>query len=233
MKVYLFYPHEWKGEKALIKAIIFDFDGLIIDTETPWFEAYKETLGYYNVDLPLEHYVKSVGSDNTVLYEFFKQQLGESCNIEEIDTKAESIYKEKMKTPQAREGVKDYLQEANDLGYKIAIASSSTREWVTHYLDELGVLNYFNTIITQDDVEKVKPAPDLYLKAVDALNITSNEALAFEDSLNGLQAALAAGLKCVIVPNPVTESLPFENYDLRLHSMAEKSLSDVIKFIEQ
>jgi putative hydrolase of the HAD superfamily len=233
MKVYLFYPHEWKGEKALIKAIIFDFDGLIIDTETPWFEAYKETLGYYNVDLPLEHYVKSVGSDNTVLYEFFKQQLGESCNIEEIDTKAESIYKEKMKTPQAREGVKDYLQEANDLGYKIAIASSSTREWVTHYLDELGVLNYFNTIITQDDVEKVKPAPDLYLKAVDALNISSNEALAFEDSLNGLQAALAAGLKCVIVPNPVTKSLPFENYDLRLQSMAEKSLSDVIKLIEQ
>jgi putative hydrolase of the HAD superfamily len=233
MKVYLFYPHEWKGEKALIKAIIFDFDGLIIDTETPWFEAYKETLGYYNVDLPLEHYVKSVGSDNTVLYEFFKQQLGESCNIEEIDAKAESIYKEKMKTPQAREGVKDYLQEANDLGYKIAIASSSTREWVTHYLDELGVLNYFNTIITQDDVEKVKPAPDLYLKAVDALNISSNEALAFEDSLNGLQAALAAGLKCVIVPNPVTKSLPFENYDLRLQSMAEKSLSDVIKLIEQ
>lgn len=217
----------------MIKAIIFDFDGLIIDTETPWFEAYKETLGYYNVDLPLEHYVKSVGSDNTVLYEFFKQQLGESCNIEEIDTKAESIYKEKMKTPQAREGVKDYLQEANDLGYKIAIASSSTREWVTHYLDELGVLNYFNTIITQDDVEKVKPAPDLYLKAVDALNISSNEALAFEDSLNGLQAALAAGLKCVIVPNPVTKSLPFENYDLRLQSMAEKSLSDVIKLIEQ
>ncbi|MEK4384065.1 HAD family hydrolase [Aeribacillus sp. FSL K6-2848] len=216
-----------------MKAIIFDFDGLIIDTETPWFEAYKETLGYYNVDLPLEHYVKSVGSDNTVLYEFFKQQLGESCNIEEIDTKAESIYKEKMKTPQAREGVKDYLQEANDLGYKIAIASSSTREWVTHYLDELGVLNYFNTIITQDDVEKVKPAPDLYLKAVDALNISSNEALAFEDSLNGLQAALAAGLKCVIVPNPVTKSLPFENYDLRLQSMAEKSLSDVIKLIEQ
>ncbi|MED0702677.1 MULTISPECIES: HAD family hydrolase [Aeribacillus] len=233
MKVYLFYLHEWKGEKALIKAIIFDFDGLIIDTETPWFEAYKETLGYYNVDLPLEHYVKSVGSDNTVLYEFFKQQLGESCNIEEIDAKAESIYKEKMKAPQAREGVKDYLQEANDLGYKIAIASSSTREWVTHYLDELGVLNYFNTIITQDDVEKVKPAPDLYLKAVDALNISSNEALAFEDSLNGLQAALAAGLKCVIVPNPVTESLPFENYDLRLQSMAEKSLSDVIKLIEQ
>lgn len=183
--------------------------------------------------MPLEHYVKSVGSDNTVLYEFFKQQLGESCNIEEIDTKAESIYKEKMKTPQAREGVKDYLQEANDLGYKIAIASSSTREWVTHYLDELGVLNYFNTIITQDDVEKVKPAPDLYLKAVDALNISSNEALAFEDSLNGLQAALAAGLKCVIVPNPVTKSLPFENYDLRLQSMAEKSLSDVIKLIEQ
>jgi putative hydrolase of the HAD superfamily len=217
----------------LIKAIIFDFDGLIIDTETPWFEAYKETMGFYNVDLPLEHYVKCIGADNTVLYEFFKQQLGESCNIQEIEAKAKSIYKVKMKTPRAREGVKDYLQEAKNLGYKIAIASSSTREWVTHYLDELGLLNYFEVIITRDDVDKVKPAPDLYLKAVDALNISSSEALAFEDSLNGLQSALAAGLKCVIVPNPVTESLAFDKYDLRLKSMTEKSLIDVIKLIEQ
>lgn len=221
-----------RGEK-LIKAIIFDFDGLIVDTETAWFEAYKETMSLYKVDLPLERFVECVGSDNTALYEFFKQQLGESCNIEEIEAKAKSLYKIKMKTPQAREGVKDYLEEAKKLGYKIAIASSSTKEWVTHYLNELGLLHYFEVIITRDDVDKVKPAPDLYLKAVDALNINPNEALAFEDSLNGLQAALAAGLKCVIVPNPVTESLAFEKYDLRLKSMAEKRLIDVIKLIEQ
>lgn len=218
---------------ALIKAIIFDFDGLIIDTETAWYEAYKETMGFYKCDLPLEQFVKCIGTDDTVLYEFFKDQLGDDCNIEEIEARAKSLHKVKMKTPQAREGVEDYLKEARNLGYKIALASSSTKEWVTHYLEELGLLNYFQVIITRDDVEKVKPAPDLYLKAIKALHVRATEAVAFEDSLNGLQSAVTAGIKCVIVPNPVTESLAFEKYELRLKSMTEKSLIDVITFIEQ
>lgn len=98
---------------------------------------------------------------------------------------------------------------------------------------ELGLLHYFEIIITGDDVEKVKPAPDLYVKAIEVLGIQPAEAVAFEDSSNGLQAALTAGLKCVIVPNPVTDALAFENHHLRLRSMADKSLSDVIKHIEQ
>ena len=138
-----------------------------------------------------------------------------------------------MKTPEAREGVKDYLEEAKNSRYKIALATSSTKEWVTYYLYELDLLHYFDIIITRDDVNKVKPAPDLYLEAINALNISPSEALAFEDSLNGCQAAVTAGLKCVIVPNPVTESLAFEGYELRLKSMAEKSLVDIIKFIEK
>ncbi|KAB7704083.1 HAD-IA family hydrolase [Bacillus aerolatus] len=217
----------------MIKAVIFDFDGLILDTETAWYEAYKETMGFYKSDLPLEHFVKCIGTDDTELHKFFKEQLGESCSIEEIEARAKSIHKVKMKTSEAREGVKDYLEEAKKVGYKIALASSSTKEWVTHYLGELGLLNYFEVIITGDTVDKVKPAPDLYLKAIEVLNIHPTEAVAFEDSLNGLQAALAAGLKCVIVPNPVTEALAFENHHLRLKSMVEKSLTDVIKIIEQ
>ncbi|MGE8205611.1 HAD family hydrolase [Heyndrickxia sp. NPDC080065] len=216
-----------------MKAIIFDFDGLIIDTETAWYEAYKETMGYYNSDLPLEHFAKCIGTDNNVLYEFFKEQLGEKCNIEEIETMAKGFYNQKMKELNAREGVKDYLDEAKSLGYKIGLASSSTKEWVTQYLDELKLLNYFDVIITSDDVNKVKPAPDLYLKAINALNIRADEAVAFEDSLNGSMSAISAGLKCVIVPNSVTESLAFENHALRLKSMAEKSLNDVIKLIEE
>lgn len=225
--------NEWKRRDTLIKAIIFDFDGLIIDTETAWYEAYKEVMVYYKSELPLEDFAKCIGTDDSVLNELFKNQLGDSCNIEEIKARAKIIHKIKMKTPQAREGVKDYLEEAKNLGYKIGLASSSSREWVTYYLDELGLLHYFEVIITRDDVNKVKPAPDLYLKAIKALNISSEEALAFEDSLNGLQSTVAAGLKCVIVPNSVTEFLAFEKYELRLKSMAERRLIDIIKFIEQ
>lgn len=217
----------------MIKAIIFDFDGLIIDTETAWYEAYSETMSFYDSHLPLEQFVKCIGTHDTVLHDFFKEQLGESCNIDEIEEKARSIHKVKMKDPQAREGVKDYLEAAKEFGYKIALATSSSREWVTYYLEELGLISYFESIVTRDDVEKVKPAPDLYIKALDSLNVTPEEALAFEDSLNGSKAAIAAGIKCVIVPNPVTESLVFENHALKLTSMAEKSLMDVIKHVEQ
>jgi putative hydrolase of the HAD superfamily len=217
----------------LIKAVIFDFDGLIIDTETAWYDAYRETLSLYKLELPLELYVKTIGSDDTVLFEYLKEQLGESCNLEEIEAKAKNIHQVKMKTPQACKGVKEYLEEAKKLRYKIALASSSTKEWVTDYLNKLGLLHYFDLIISRDDVDKIKPAPDLYLKAIEVLNINSTDAVAFEDSLNGLQAALSAGLKCVIVPNPVTEDLAFKNHHLRIKSMAEKTLTDVIKLIEQ
>ncbi|KDE48791.1 HAD family hydrolase [Geobacillus sp. CAMR12739] len=221
-----------KEESRFDQSHYFDFDGLIVDTETAWFEAYKEAMNVYGMDLPLERFVECVGSDNAPLYEFVRQQLGENCNIEEIEAKAASFYQIKMKTPQAREGVKDYLEEAKQLGYKIAIASSSRKEWVIHYLNKLGLLSYFEVIMTSEDVEKIKPAPDLYQKALAALDVRPDEAVVFEDSLNGLQAALAAGVKCVIVPNPVTQSLAFEQYDLRLNSMAEKRLAEVIELIE-
>lgn len=217
----------------MIKAVIFDFDGLIIDTETAWYEAFRDALNFYQAELPLVEFAKCIGTDDTVLYEYFRKQLGERCNTEEIKSRASEIHKEKMSAVQAREGVKEYLQEAKRSGYKIALASSSSREWVTHFLGELSLLSYFEVIVTRDDVEKVKPAPDLYFRALDDLNIEAGEAVVFEDSLNGLNAAVAAGLKCVIVPNPVTETLNFEKHVLRLKSMAEKSLIDVIRHLEE
>ncbi|PLS16464.1 HAD family hydrolase [Bacillus sp. M6-12] len=215
----------------MIKAVIFDFDGLIVDTESVWYDAYKETMTSYNVDLPLQEFAKCIGTSDTVLFAYLEEQMGETCNKEEIEEKAKSIVLAKMTSPKAREGVHEYLEEARNSGYQIALASSSSKEWVTTYLRELGLIHFFDHIITRDDVERVKPAPDLYLRAIEALNIDATEAIAFEDSLNGLQAALAAGLKCVIVPNPVTEGLAFENHHARLTSMGEKRLSEVVSLL--
>jgi putative hydrolase of the HAD superfamily len=216
----------------MISAIIFDFDGLIIDTETAWYEAFKEAMNFYQADLPLSEFAKCIGTDDTALYAFITETLGERCDLADIKERANSIHKIKMVEAKAREGVQAYLDEAKALGLKIGLASSSSREWVTHFLGELGLLNYFEVIVTRDDVEKVKPAPDLYSKAVTDLKIDAKNAIAFEDSLNGLTAAVAAGLKCIIVPNPVTEALIFEKHVLRLKSMAEKSLVDVIRDLE-
>lgn len=154
--------------------------------------------------------------------------IKKSSTIHEVKELAKKSFDEKIGQPLLREGVEDYLLAAKEAGLKIGLASSSKRSWVESYLTQLGILSYFEVIKTRDDVTTVKPDPELYLQAVHALGISAKEAIAFEDSLNGLKAARAAGLKCVIFPNPVTSHLAFEDYSLRFSSMAERSLIDLL-----
>lgn len=214
----------------MIKAIIFDFDGLIIDTETVWYLAYKEALQNYNEDFPLEVFVKCIGTDDLALNAFIGEKLGIE-SIEIIKSLAKEYHKAKMEPLDIREGVKDYLIEAKKLGIKIGLASSSSREWVEGFLKQLQIIDYFEAIKTREEVEKVKPDPTLYIKTLEALNIHADEAIAFEDSANGARAAIAAGIKCVIVPNEVTKEINFEKFHLRLNSMSEMSLDQVISHI--
>ncbi|MFD3447771.1 HAD family hydrolase [Microbacteriaceae bacterium 4G12] len=215
----------------MIQAVIFDFDGLIVDTETIWFEAFKEVVADYGIELSLEVFATCIGTTDEALYAYLKEQLREKWNEQEIQQKVHILHEEKMNVPCAREGVQEYLEEAKQLGLKIALASSSSREWVIRFLKTLQLEQYFEVIQTREDVEQVKPHPALYEQAVAALGIKPSEAVAFEDSVNGGKAAVAAGLKCVIVPNPVTEALVFETHHLRICSMKEKTLQEVIEYI--
>lgn len=211
----------------MIKAIIFDFDGLIIDTETAWYYAFKEVFQSYNIDLPLEVFVACIGTDDTALHAFIEEKL-DTKSIEIIMNLAKERHTTQMELLDIREGVREYLLEAKNLGLKIGLASSSSREWVEGFLKQLQILDYFEVIKTGDEVDKVKPDPTLYIKALEALNINADEAIAFEDSANGAKAAIAAGLKCVIVPNEVTKEINFEKFHLRINSMSEMDLAQVI-----
>ncbi|KWU65785.1 HAD family hydrolase [Bacillus mycoides] len=215
-----------------MKAIIFDFDGLIVDTETIWFHSFRDAVREYGGELPLEEFAKCIGTTDEVLYAYLKEQLKEKFNEHALKGKVTTLHKEKMKIPKARDGVKEYLEEAKELGLKIALASSSSREWVVRFLEELQIRDYFEVINTREDVEKVKPDPALYKVTIEELGIEPSEAVVFEDSLNGLKAAVAAGLKCVVVPNDVTRNLQFENHHLRIESMKEKSLKEVLQHIK-
>lgn len=213
----------------MIKAVIFDFDGLILDTETAWYESYKEILFKdYQFELPLDVFVACVGSDDTTLINYLKKELAGNFDYDSFLDAASTLHREKMKVAEAREGVGQYLEDARKYGLKIALATSSKRSWATTHLTNLNLISYFDHIISKDDVEQIKPAPDLFLKALEVLDVDSKEALVFEDSLNGLIAAQKAKLKTIIIPNPVTEGLPFENYHLKLKSMKEKPLLEVI-----
>lgn len=214
----------------MIKAIVFDFDGLIIDTETVWFLTFKEVFQDFNVDFPLEEYATCIGTDDTTLHVFIEEKLGaESTEI--IMNLVKKNHRAKMELMEIREGVMEYLEEAKNLGIKIGLASSSSREWVEGFLKQHQIIDYFEVIKTGDEVEKVKPDPTLYIKTLEALNSKADEAVAFEDSPNGARAAIAAGLKCVIVPNEVTKWITFEKFHLRIDSMIEMGLVQVLSHI--
>lgn len=217
----------------MIKGIIFDFDGLIIDTETIWFEAYKETIDeLFQKELALDSYATCIGTGNDSLFSLFRQIPVKDVDCEAIEEMALSKYKDKMIKPTLRDGVKAYLQEAQQQDLRIGLASSSSRAWVVGYLDTLGIRSYFEVINTKDDVDFVKPHPQLYLKTLAELGLQPNEAIAFEDSLNGLRAAKQAGMYCVIVPNPVTAGLAFKHYDHKINSMGDACLKEVLVSIQ-
>lgn len=217
----------------LIKGVIFDFDGLIVDTETTWYEAFKEVFWEsHRINLDLIGYSQCIGTGNDVLYRYLRELAGDSVNCELLEEHAAVRYENKMKAPVLREGVKEYLDEARQNNMKIALASSSSQEWVHTYLEQLNIRDYFEIINTKDDVSNIKPDPELYIKTLMDLELSSNETIVFEDSLNGLRAAKQAGIRCVIVPNSVTRNLKFENFDERIDSMGEITLSELLKKIE-
>jgi len=131
-------------------------------------------------------------------------------------------------------GVMDYLQEAKRLGLKLAIGSSSSHSWVDTHAKRLGIFRYFDEVICSDDVPagRTKPKPDLFLMALKQLNIQKNEAIVFEDSPNGVQAARAAGIFVVAIPNPVTSLLSMEGADLTVKSLAQLPLHELLNKVK-
>ena len=217
----------------MIKGVIFDFDGLIIDTESAWFETLGEIYDEHGAQLPLETWTKCIGTSHDVFdpYVHLAEIASRPVNIEEIKEAALVRHDHIMQQRVLRPGVVDYLNAAQQLGLKIGIASSSHLAWLQPFMDKFEIAAYFSCIRTADFVQKVKPDPELYLQALAELGLQPEETICFEDSPNGALAAHTAGLNVVIVPNTMTEGLTFGPYKLRLNSMEEKSLEEVITFI--
>lgn len=220
----------------MIQAIIFDFDGLIIDTEMAWFDAYAEIYRQRGATLPLDKYVQIVGAVEGWSFDpyvYLAECTGQPVDKKEIENIAAQQVTLMLADKRPRPGVIDYLETAKQMGLKIGLASSSTREWVLKYLEQCNLTGYFECIRTSNDVKKTKPDPELYLSALAALGVPAANAMAFEDSANGALAAKRAGLRCVIVPNDLTKHCTFGEYDLRLDSMADMPLPDVIGKLAQ
>ena len=125
-------------------------------------------------------------------------------------------------------GVRDYLRDARRLGLKVGVASSASEAYVCGHLERLAVRDGIDAVVCREQVARGKPFPDLYLRVVEELGVAAGEAVAFEDSPNGIAAATAAGLRCVAVPNPITSALDLSGADLRLDSLGALSLEELI-----
>jgi HAD superfamily hydrolase (TIGR01509 family) len=129
-------------------------------------------------------------------------------------------------------GVVRLLEEATAMGLKVGLASSSTSDWVSGHLARLGILHHFDCMRCRDQVANAKPEPDLYLAVLDCLGVPASEAIAIEDSPNGVLAAKRAGLRCVAVPNSITAGLDLGQADVLLGSLAEVTLAELLTMLD-
>ena len=218
-----------------IKALVFDFDGLILDTEVPIYQSWRELCQSNGYDLTLEDWQICLGSaeGTASFFDNLADLLGNPLDVEAEAPKRLERELELIASQPILPGVKEYLQRAAELGLKMGVASSSPCKWVLGHLQERGLRKHFECVLAADDVGITKPDPDLYLTALDCLGVSSREAIAFEDSPNGVLAAKRAGLYCVAVPNPTTKQLDLDGADLVLDSLADLPLEELIARVEE
>jgi HAD superfamily hydrolase (TIGR01509 family) len=216
-----------------LKVLIFDFDGVVLDTETPEFRAWQSIYREHGHELPIENWIKIVGGAGTSRFDavaHLAELTQGGANAALLRARHRSASDALILIQPILPGVINILDEARDRNLGLVIASSSSHAWVNSHLTRLGLFDRFDRIICAEDVPpgRTKPNPDLFLKALEVMRARADEAIVFEDSLNGVKAARAAGIFVVAVPNPVTSLLGVDGADLTLKSLADLQFSGLL-----
>lgn len=212
-----------------ISAIVFDFDGLIIDTEWSIFQSIHEIYQDHGHEVDVEWWrsiIGTVGGDDWTerLEELVGTPLDRAALDEAARVRHHALIADLMPLP----GVVDLLDAAHIEGIPVAVASSSPTRWVRTHLTRLGLHTSFDAMCGRDLVGgRAKPAPDVYLAALDAVGADARHAVALEDSPHGVAAAKAAGMRCVAVPNRITAPGDFSQADMVVESVAALTLADL------
>ena len=217
-----------------VRALLFDFDGLIVDTESPALAAWRWVYAEHGQELTLDRWSAAIGTIGGFDAVAHLEDLVGAPPDEAILSRRLEHELTLVEAEELRPGVGDYLADAERFGLKRAIVSSGSRDWIDRHLRRLERLYGWDAIVTADrDESRAKPRPTLYLEALGVLDVGASEAIAFEDSPNGVASAKAAGIACVAVPNAVTAGLGLEAADLVLGSMAELPLPRLIAHFER
>jgi len=217
----------------MLNALIFDFDGLILDTETPEYLTWKNIYNEHGFELPHEEWSNIVGgyglSNFDAAHHLSLLSQGQldsvSLRLRHTDESLAHIHSQSVLP-----GVLDLIHSAKQHNLKLAIASSSPHSWVDNHAKRLGIFHHFDKVICADDVGvgRTKPNPDLFLLALDQLQVQKETAVIFEDSPNGVLAANRAGVFVVAVPNHVTSMLNLDGANLIVKSLADLSVSELM-----
>jgi HAD superfamily hydrolase (TIGR01509 family) len=214
-----------------LEAIVFDFDGLILDTESSWYAATAAIFEAYDVELD-RTWVDSIlgSSDHRDWVDVLEELIGAPVpDAEDVRARRNAHHHALVAEERVRPGVTALLEAATDAAIPLGVASSSSLDWVDEHLVRLGLRGHFVAVLTRDDVApgRTKPAPDLYAAAVAALGVDPTRAVALEDSPNGVAAAKAAGLTALAVPGPMTAHLDFSAADRVVESLEAVTLPDL------
>ncbi|MEY2449706.1 MAG: hypothetical protein QOH79_3182 [Acidimicrobiaceae bacterium] len=200
---------------------MFDFDGLICDTETSSFETAREIYAEHGVELTVAQWQSRIGTHGRHWLADLEAALGPLSDRDGLTERRRLAHHERLLAEAALPGVAEFTARAVAAGLVLAVASSSSAGWVTDHLDRLGLLDRFSAISTSENGVPAKPDPEVYRLALEAIGIDASEAAAFEDSPNGIAAAKAAGLYCVAVPNRMTTGLDLTAADVIAPSFLE------------
>jgi len=218
----------------MIRGIIFDFDGVILDTETPVFRSWQEVLERRGYNLSLTTWAKYIGLSPGTFdpCSHLEGELSGTDECELIHQEQKQREAQLLKNQLILPSVETYITSAAHLGLRLGIASSSSRDWVINHLARFGLETFFDCIRCSDDVTHAKPNPELYVSVLKGLGLQADEVIALEDSPNGILAAKQAKIFCVAVPNPMTQELSLDRADLILSSMADIPLEELLGKID-
>ena len=216
------------------RAIVFDFDGVILDTETPLYESWVAMSARYGARLEMETFARQIGSaDYFDFHALLERRTGLTLDRANLMRERRALYAEFVSGNTVMPGVREYLSEARRLGYAVGLASNSDIGWVGSNLRKLGLFDEFDVIRTRDDVVRGKPDPEIYLEATRALGVAPRNAIAIEDSASGVAAAKAAGMFAVAVPNPVTIHQNLDAADLIVEGLDSLPFARLVQLIKR